>query len=387
MSEYQYYEFQAVDRPLTKDELAELRALSSRATITPTRFVNVYNFGDFRGDPLALMEHYFDLHVYVANWGTHQFMLRLPRALLDPDAVAPYRVEYGVEVHAGGDDVILEFISQDEEGGSWEESGEEWLPDLLPLRDALADGDLRALYLGWLACVVSGVLEDEAAREPPVPPGLGALTAPLAALARFLRVDDDLLAVAAERSAPARATRPLADDLARWVRDLPAAEKDALLLRVLEGDERHLHAELRRRAREALAARTPDPATVAGGRTVGELLAVAEERTRERQRQEAERAARERARRDREEAAARAAYLEHLAPRQDATWRAAEALIETKQPAKYDQAVQLLVDLRDVSARQQTTAAYRQRLADLRARHATKRSLHSRLDHAGLSGG
>lgn len=31
MSEYQYYEFQAVDRPLTGTEMAELRALSTRA--------------------------------------------------------------------------------------------------------------------------------------------------------------------------------------------------------------------------------------------------------------------------------------------------------------------------------------------------------------------
>ena len=35
MSEYQYYEFLAIDRPLTKDEIGELRKLSTRATITP----------------------------------------------------------------------------------------------------------------------------------------------------------------------------------------------------------------------------------------------------------------------------------------------------------------------------------------------------------------
>lgn len=42
MSEYQYYEFQAVDRPLSEHEMGELRACSSRATITATRFVNHY---------------------------------------------------------------------------------------------------------------------------------------------------------------------------------------------------------------------------------------------------------------------------------------------------------------------------------------------------------
>ena len=85
MSEYQYYEFQAIDRPLTPAEVVELRALSTRAYISPTRFQNVYHWGNFKGDPRALMERYFDAFVYVANWGTHWFMLRLPRRALDLD--------------------------------------------------------------------------------------------------------------------------------------------------------------------------------------------------------------------------------------------------------------------------------------------------------------
>lgn len=40
MSEYQHYEFQAIDRPLTEKEIAELRWYSTRARITPTSFVN-----------------------------------------------------------------------------------------------------------------------------------------------------------------------------------------------------------------------------------------------------------------------------------------------------------------------------------------------------------
>jgi hypothetical protein len=34
MSEYQYYEFQALDRPLTEREMRELRGYSTRAAIT-----------------------------------------------------------------------------------------------------------------------------------------------------------------------------------------------------------------------------------------------------------------------------------------------------------------------------------------------------------------
>jgi len=117
VSEYQYYEFQAIDRPLTKSEMDALRKLSTRATITPTRFVNVYNYGDFRGNPSALMEKYFDAHVYVANWGTHELMLRLPRRLLDPDVASLYCSGDNAAARAVGDFTILEFRSDDEEGG------------------------------------------------------------------------------------------------------------------------------------------------------------------------------------------------------------------------------------------------------------------------------
>ncbi|MEO3748418.1 hypothetical protein [Plantactinospora sp. B5E13] len=55
MSEYQYYEFSAVDRPLTGRERAELRSLSTRADITATSFVNTYEWGNFKGDPRTLM--------------------------------------------------------------------------------------------------------------------------------------------------------------------------------------------------------------------------------------------------------------------------------------------------------------------------------------------
>jgi hypothetical protein len=78
MSEYQYYEFQAVDRPLSETDREALRDLSTRARITATSFTNSYEWGDFRGDPAKLMERWFDLHLYFANWGSRRLMIRLP---------------------------------------------------------------------------------------------------------------------------------------------------------------------------------------------------------------------------------------------------------------------------------------------------------------------
>ena len=84
MSEYQYYEFTAVDQPLTTREQAELRSLSTRADITATSFINTYEWGNFKGDPRKLMERYFDAHLYLNNWGTRELILRLPKRVLDP---------------------------------------------------------------------------------------------------------------------------------------------------------------------------------------------------------------------------------------------------------------------------------------------------------------
>lgn len=42
MSEYQYYEFLAIDEPLNPKQVVGLRTCSSRASITPTSFVNDY---------------------------------------------------------------------------------------------------------------------------------------------------------------------------------------------------------------------------------------------------------------------------------------------------------------------------------------------------------
>jgi hypothetical protein len=69
LSEYQYYEFQAIDRPLTAREMATLRSYSTRARITRTSFVNEYHWGNFKGDEDAWMEKYFDAFLHVANLG------------------------------------------------------------------------------------------------------------------------------------------------------------------------------------------------------------------------------------------------------------------------------------------------------------------------------
>jgi hypothetical protein len=51
VSEYQYYEFQAIDRPLTAEEMRTLRGFSTRATITRARHLDGLAMHKHSGEP------------------------------------------------------------------------------------------------------------------------------------------------------------------------------------------------------------------------------------------------------------------------------------------------------------------------------------------------
>ena len=235
MSEYQYYEFQAIDRPLTGKEMADLRSYSTRARITPTSFVNDYSWGDFKGNADAWMENYFDAFLYLANWGTHVLSLRLPTRLLDTKSARLYCAGEHASVREKNSKVILTFQSDDDVGGEWVE-GEGLLASLISVRAELARGDRRALYLGWLLCGQSGDLDDDDF-EPPVPAGLNQLSASLESLVEFLRLDTNLLHAAAAASPPMADNEPTPVEVRQWLARLPVTKKDDLLVQLMAEDD------------------------------------------------------------------------------------------------------------------------------------------------------
>ena len=124
----------------------------------------------------------------------------------------------------------------------------------------------------------------------------------------------------------------------------------------------------------------------AGRRTVIELQDAARRRCEQRARLAAERRMQEHALRERARAAARERHLAALAPRQDQVWEQVYAAIGTRQPSRYDEAVELLVDLRTVSERERRREVFDRRLVELRRQHSKKQSLLQRLERAGLEG-
>jgi hypothetical protein len=363
VSEYQCYEFLALDRRLTAQEMAELRSISTRAEITPTRFWNEYQWGDLKADPSDLLARYFDMHLYIANWGTRRLMFRLPVTAVDLHALRAYAPGGPVTLTTTGEYAVLDLWSEVEEPeDDWFEAGH-LAASLTPLRAELLRGDRRVAYVAWLLAVQAGEVSSRT-REPPVPRDLDAESGPQAALAEFLRLDRDLLAAAAEGGDQ---EGDEADRFRAWVKSLPVQEQERWLLRAADNPDLPVGSELLGEFRRA-----HPPVTGRQRRTVTHLQARAEELRAARRRAAAERAAQARA----AAAAARSKRLAGLARRGEAAWRELEQLVEAR---SYDEAVRLAIDLRDAAAHASEPDEFDRRIAEVKQRYARRRGFLDRL--------
>jgi hypothetical protein len=362
MSEYQCYEFVALDRPLTQAEMAELRSISTRADIAPTRFWNEYQWGDLKADPKRLLARYFDAFLYFANWASHRFMLRLPASQVDLRQLKPYFPGGPSTLTKVGKHLVVDLWSDSEEPeDDWFEARGR-LGALVPLRAELLQGDMSAAYLAWLLAVQA---EDvtRSAKEPPVPAGLREPNASLIALAEFLRIDRDLVAAAAEGSQDDSLN---AEALRSWIRSRPAREKDRWLLKAVDDASARIGTDL------IVAFRREQPMPPRKPRTVSALLARADEIRLVREAAEAKQAEKDRRRTD----AARKKHLAALTKQRAKAWTRLERLLEDR---KYDEAVKLTLDLRDAAVSLGRTDDFETRIAVVREQHARRRGYLDRL--------
>jgi len=369
MSEYQHYEFQALDNPLTKEELSYVRGLSSRVELTSNKVVFVYNFGDFKVNPQQLVERCFDAMLYQASFGVQQVIFRFPRSLLNPTLFDPYCVPYFLTVSTTPAHTLLNLKITEEEGLGWIRE-EDWLTKLVPLRDDLLRGDLRMLYLAWLIAIqVDPENNDEDLIEPPVPPNLGNLSPALGSFVDLFGLDEDLINAAAE-SSPFEEEE--SEPLEAWIAALSEAERNDFLARLARG-ETHVASQLVQRLRQLnqqpRAMAQPEPSR----RSLADLMAIAliQEKTRKTREQQISRQV-------------RVAQLEALAPKEPAMWQEVSRLIELKQTKAYDQAIEYLIDLRDLAEQQGTLPQFIARIKKMRDDYSSRSGLMSRLQQAWL---
>jgi hypothetical protein len=247
VSEFQYYEFQAIDTPLTLAAQRELGRITTRARTTSRSLVNTYQWGNFKGDPRRLVERWFDLIVYWANWGTRKVMLRVPSRFVELKAVRPYCVGNTFDARTSNGFTIIE-IERDIEPA----------PDDLPdegsvsapftmLRSNLVRGDWSCLYVGWLLGVQDGVVKDTGF-EPPRSPGVANPSLSLQSFIEFFGLDPSLLAAACEQPDNADSlTGPSPAELRAFIKALPESEKTKLLCQSVLKDDSQLSLEIRQR--------------------------------------------------------------------------------------------------------------------------------------------
>ena len=191
-------------------------------------------------------------------------------------SLRPYFVGGAARASNAGKYLIVQLCSDDEEPDYYaDESDDDSLASLAPLRTELLEGDFRIAYLAWLLALQAGDVTEDAT-EPPIPPGLAHLTAAQQAMVEFLRLDQDLLTAAAAAS-PA-----LTNDSAaarRWLLALKPRAKDEWLERAITNPGLALGTELRRTFRQQTKTPLASPQ-----RRAAELLATAEDTRSERER-------------------------------------------------------------------------------------------------------
>lgn len=335
MSEYQYIHFAAVDKPLNDRQLAYMEDQSTRAEVTRWSFQNEYHYGDFRGNALEMMRHGYDVHLHYANFGIRRLMFRLPFGLpMQQNQFNAYAREYCFEwtKDKRGKGGVLS-IQPDADAGTYDEGYFEFdrLTEQLPrIREALMAGDIRMLYLGWLA-----VNSDDEDLEPPLPAGLNSLSPELAEFADFYQLDLDLLAAASTQSsdAPGRL-----DDGKRgvdvWLNQQSRADLQKLMRRVLEGDAIAVRAESLAAIRNASGIETWP--TTEGTRTLAEIQEHASAIANQRKKRET--AAEQRKLKKR---------LSKLQEDPSAAISEADKLVQERSTTSYREAAKLLSELRN----------------------------------------
>ncbi|QDS94659.1 hypothetical protein FF011L_34390 [Roseimaritima multifibrata] len=278
MSEYQWVEFRAIESPLDREAIEFMHTQSSRAEIDQWRFANEYHYGDFHGDALEMLRRGYDLHVHYSNFGNRTLYFRFHDGFQFAELVDQYTDDEQIswqsdEKGSGG----MLMITPD---GAMEMAEEIWDPetlasDFVPLWEMINRGDMRPVYLAYLALCTWFDAEDDNDLEPPVPAGLKQSHPSLDRLCVYLEVDIDLLDLASEASSELQDQSLNSERIGEWLKSQDHEPMRAMLQRVLCNP----HEEPQRLLREIAAELHSPIAPTESRRSLREMRRQADERT------------------------------------------------------------------------------------------------------------
>lgn len=194
----------------------------------------------------------------------------------------------------------------------------------------------------------------------------------LKALADFLGIPDSLLQAAAEASPEKTHQAPSEKDFARWLSGVSAKQQAGWLTRFAFAQEPGVGAEVMRAFRTSL----PQGISVVKGSRSGAQLIKKANAFEAAKRQKAEQAkARKKAALAREKEKRR----EAVAADPEKAWKQVDTLVETRQEASYDQAVEVLVMLRELAQQNGAMDDFKRRLKEVRQRHVARTKFHQKM--------
>lgn len=374
MSTYQRYEFLALDGPISDEGLRTAQGCSRRAEVSPYRWVNSYNWGDFSGSEDQLLQYY-DAFLYFADWGSFRFSLAFPEGSLPPEAVDPYLSE--------GDHEFGAVLSCSDLSGRlvvcWEyhEDAVYWddpldldglLGRMAGIRELVMLGDYRAFFLVWLAAFDPDWVDDGEVCIPPIPPGMDQLNAALHCLAEQMRVEEDAVQAAIELSEGCRLPDPM--PIADVIDSLSVFEMKRLLTCVVQEGGGCVRAELIQKTRSPVT--VDDTPRITQAEFAARIRSIREERRRARAKKEEESR--------RKKAQIRKVHLEEVYAQSQAIWKRLDQCLVKKTPSAYDSALEQLKELRDAYAQAEDAGEFATQLSLFRERYARRPALMRRID-------
>ncbi len=372
MSEYQFYEFKSIDKPLSKEDKKEISNWSSRTSASNTGAVFTYSYSDFPKDEVKVVEKYFDAMFYIANWGDTRLILKFPKMLIDAKQIKQYCCE-GFEVIEKPGFALVDINLSDEEGYSDWIEGEGCLSSLVSLRDDIISGDYRCLYLIWLKMNTDDVVNewgniDSESVEPPIPANLNSLNGALLDFIEIFEIDVDAVKAASMNSL-ANLTESN-EDYSEFILSLSDDKKNEFLKRLLE-NEALLSVKLRNHLKSFA---EPENTNNNGeARTVGELAQAIIELKEKRKKE---------VKQKREEK--KLAKLKKTEQNEAQLWDRINSLIKEKNTKSYDEAVELLKELKELAIYKKQLAGFSERVKIIKQENNSLSGLKGRIDGARL---
>lgn len=384
MSEYQYVEFRAVDRPLDDEQLEFAEQQSSHADVSRWGLTVEYNYASFRGDVDGLLRGGFDIYLAYTSYGERTIKLRLPSGLPFNDQTLNHYLDDERLVWKQDQKGTAGILSLEpfHEVLDWDGDFDRYLQAATRIRELLMQGDLRALYVLWLCAADDENLDPEVVIEPPVPHGLADLPSECAELLPFFGLDQLLVQAAAEGLAEGPKLSTFESLANEFLDTLSVEQTRKILCRLITEEANGVKAALMAKIRDSLS--ISDWPCADKNRSMQELHdscnVLIEHHNAKIAKQTAAKAVRDAKKAEKE----RQARMQEVV-KSPKTWLAkADKLVADRGTDNYQAAADILADLSEVIGDSDGRKMVRAHAAHLAKKHSTLTILKSSLRKRGL---